>query len=417
MILAFLILLFLAGSFFFAGTETAFTTYNRLRVRAWAQGEDRRGRRARAVERFAADPQRFLTTTLVGNNIAIVAVTALVGYILEQVLVSEDSHALIQVLDVILVTPLLLVFGEIIPKSIASHYPNRTSLWGIAPLRVSHVVLQPVIWVVGRLLALVRHLLRIPSTTDRVAMRRKDVVDLLSPQDDDEVDKEEEILSSILEFRESTVRDALTPRTRLVALDIEASEEEILEVLSDGRFSRLPVYDNDVDHIVGVVHATDLLLASCSGPIELRPHLRAVPFVPEQKRADQMLEELRGRKEHLAVVLDEHGGTEGIVTLEDLLELLVGDIRDEHDAPDDLIRPIGDQAWTARGHVELDDLEDAIGLELPDGQYETLGGYVIDRLGRIPIKGEAVAAPGARITVIKSSDRAIQLLRVDLLES
>jgi putative hemolysin len=404
-----------AAAFFFAGAETAFTSHNRLRIRAWAEGKGRRARLARTIEEYTEDPQNFLTTTLVGNNIAIVAVTALATYLLERHLGERsNSEAIMHVIDVAVVTPALLIFAEIIPKSIASHYPNRTSLWTIGPLRVAHWALHPVAWVVELLSDGVRRLLRLPTETPKPALRRADVVDLLSPQDDNgEVDEEEKIISGILEFRQATVKEALTPRTRVVGIDFDVSEEEILEVLSSGRFSRLPVYQGDIDHIIGVVHASDLLLASRKGPIQLRENLRPVPFVPEQKKAAHLLEELRSRREHLAVVLDEHGGTEGIVTLEDLLELLVGDIRDEHDVPDDLLRPVGKGVWMAHGQIAVDDLEDHIGLLLPDGNYETLAGYVIDSLGRIPIKGETLAVAGARIVVAKSDERSIQLLRIE----
>ncbi len=417
MIVAALIALAFACSFFFAGTETAFTTLNRLRIRTWSEGQGHRAEAARSVEVFTAEPDRFLTTTLVGNNIAIVAATALVGFLLERKLAGGELDGVIDALNVLLVTPALLVFAEIIPKSLARRYPNRTALIAIRPLRAAHWVLRPIAWIVGRISGRVQSTFRLPSGTARFALRREDVLDLLrGPEEDGAPDEEDKIISGILDFGSTTVREAWTPRTRMVCLDVDSAEEEILEVISSGRFSRIPVFKDDVDHMIGVVHARDILLASRKGPIRLESHLRSVLYVPEQKKADELLEELRGRKEHLAVVLDEHGGTEGIVTLEDLLELLVGDIRDEHDAPDDLLRPIDERAWTASGQIELDDLEDRVGLELPEGQYETLGGYVIDTMGRIPRKGEVVLAPGARITVLKASDRAVQLLRVDLLD-
>ncbi len=417
MIVLMLIAVAFAASFFFAGTETAFTTLNRLRIRTWSEGQGSRARAARSVQEFTAEPDRFLTTTLVGNNIAIVAVTALVGFLLERKLAGGEFEALIDLVGVLLVTPALLVFAEIIPKSLARRYPNRTALIAIKPLRALHWVLRPVAWILGAIVARLQSAFRLPAGAGRFALRREDVLDLLRGTDDGEApDEEDKIISGILDFGSTTVREALTPRTRLVCLDVDAGEEEVLEVISSGRFSRLPVFKEDLDHIVGTVHARDLLLASRSGPIRLESHLRKVHFVPEQKKADELLEELKARKEHLAVVLDEHGGTEGIVTLEDLLELLVGDIRDEHDAPDEVLRPIDERAWTAKGYIELDDLEERIGLELPEGLYETLGGYVIDTLGRIPRKGEVVLAPGARITVLKASDRAVELLRLDLLD-
>lgn len=414
MILWLLVFVAFLGSMFFAGAETAFTAMNRLEIKTWAEGSGRRGRRARLIEAFTRVPDRFLTTTLVGNNICLVAVTSLVAYQLKREWAwgPEVSAAI----NVGVVTLVLLVGAEIFPKSVARNVPNRSALLSVGLIRVFHFFMKPVVLLVGVISRGFMRSLGLSPASDQLAPRREDVLHALQ-RDQGEAPGDEQIIAGIFDLGSTTVREALTPRTRLVCLDVSATEEEILETVGRGTFSRLPVFDGDIDRIVGTVHVRDLLLASRSGPVQLQSHLRRVPFVPEQKNVEELLEELRARREHMAVVVDEHGGTEGIVTLEDLLEVLVGVIRDEQDEPDRDIRSIDEDAWAVQGHVTLDDLEERIALVIPEGDYESVAGFVIHRLGRIPRKGEVVTASGVRITVLKATDRSVAQVRVDRTES
>jgi len=229
-------------------------------------------------------------------------------------------------------------------------------------------------------------------------------------------DEEMEMLESVIEFSDQQAGEIITPRTDIVALPIDATPDQIRQTVNQAGHTRIPIYDGDIDNIVGILHAKDLLRIEQPQRVDLRQIMRKPFFVPETKRLDEMLREFKARKSHMAIVLDEYGGTAGLVTVEDLIEEIVGDISDEHDLPESaLIKRIDARTLEVDGRMYIDDLNDATGLELPeDEDYDTLAGFVFSELGFIPPVGETLNAYGATFTVLAAEARKITRLRVEI---
>lgn len=229
-------------------------------------------------------------------------------------------------------------------------------------------------------------------------------------------DEEMEMIESVIEFGDQQAGEIITPRTDIVALPIDATPDQIRQTVNQAGHTRIPVYDGDIDNIVGILHAKDLLRIEQPEVAGLRQIMRKPFFVPETKRLDELLREFKARKSHMAVVLDEYGGTAGLITVEDLIEEIVGDISDEHDRPESvLIKRIDERTLEVDGRMHIDDLNDATGLRLPeDEDYDTLAGFVFSELGFIPPVGETLNAHGATFTVLAAEARKITRLRVEI---
>ncbi len=231
------------------------------------------------------------------------------------------------------------------------------------------------------------------------------------------VDPEEmDMIESVIEFGDQQASEIMTPRTDVVALPVDADSEEVWRIVLEAGHTRVPVYDGDIDHIIGILHAKDLLSVADSANVDLRKRMRKPFFVPETKKLDELLKEFKARKSHMAVVLDEYGGTAGLVTVEDLMEEIVGDISDEYDRPESaLMKRIDESTYEVDGRMYIDDLNDALGLKLPEEEdYDTVAGFVSSALGFIPTPDQQLATDGATFTVLAADDRKINRLRVEL---
>jgi putative hemolysin len=394
---------------FFSGSETALVSINWIRLEAWLE-KGRGG--AAALERFVTDPSRFLGTTLVGTNIAIVMTSSLASWKLARAFPGW-APSLVGVVSTGAVTITLLVFGEIIPKIVGRRHSDAITLKAIHPLRVFYWIFSPIIWVVT---GAASGLLRIVGLRTTRWRRRltKDQLRLLLTSEGERagaVDKEEtKLISGIFEFALTTVEEVMVPRTDIVGLDPGATVGDAVDIIRAHGFSRLPVFSADRDRIEGMVHSRDILGLPRRRPIEglLRPLSR----VPETKMCDALFRELQARRQHMAVVVDEHGSLAGIVTLEDLLEELVGEIEDEYDVREAPVRMLDDGLFLIDGRAEIDTVEDALGIDLPEGDYNTIAGLVLRTLGRIPEAGEEVVIGGLEIRVISASRTRIGKLRV-----
>jgi len=409
MIVFFLIVLGFALAAFFSGSETALVSINWIRLENWLEKE-RHG--ATALERFVSDPSRFLGTTLVGTNLAIIMTSSLASWGLARAL-SDWAPGLVGVVSTLVVTFTLLVFGEIIPKIVGRRHSDVITLKVIHPLRVFYWVFSPIIWVVtGTASALLRTVgIRAKRWRRRLT---KDQLRLLLTCEGERagaVDKEEtKLISGIFEFALTTVEEVMVPRTDIVGLDPGATVGDAIDIIREHGFSRIPVFTEDRDRIEGMVHSREVLGLSRDGSID--GLLRPLPHVPETKMCDALFRELQARRQHMAVVVDERGSLAGIVTLEDLLEELVGEIEDEYDVREALIRAVDEGLFMIDGRAEIDTVEDALGIDLPEGDYNTIAGLVLRALGRIPEAGDEVVVGRLEIRVISASPTRIGKLRV-----
>ena len=399
---------FIMGAFF-SGAETALVSINWIRLDHWL--EKGRGS-AKVLERFVADPHRMLGTTLVGTNIAVVMTSSLVSWKLAGVF-PNWSGGFVGLVATLIVTPALLVIGEVIPKVVGRRHSDAIILKVVHPLRLFYYLLSPVILVTTGMAGVLLRPFGIRAQEWRSRLTKDQLRLLLTSEGElaGAVDEQEtRLISGIFEFGLTTIGEVMVPRTDIVGVSPDSTVGEAVELVRAHGYSRLPVLSPDRDHIEGMVHSRDLLGMPRDGGIA--DLVRAVPYMPETKTCDDLFRELQARRQHMVAVADEHGSLAGIVTLEDLLEELVGEIEDEYDVRQSLIQKIDDDLFMVDGRTEIDALEDALGVDLPEGDYNTAAGFVIKMLGKIPEQGDEAVVGGLEFRVISATPTRVGKIRV-----
>ena len=408
-----LVVLLIAGlivAAFAAAAETSLTSVSRIRVRSLAEEGNRRAQR---VVRLHNDPNAYLTTILTLNTVAVIVASTSTAILIDQYI-----HQLPQIVGTVVLSIVVLMFCEIAPKSIALRFNERVALTLGGIVSLLTVVLRPV---VGLLTAVSRLVVRV-ATRGRAApgpfVTEEELKLLVSVGEQEGVVEHEErqMIQGILEMTDKYVREVMVPRVDVVGVDVhEASVSDVIQVIMEHGFSRIPVYEETMDNVVGVVYAKDLLRHGVRSDDDrsLRELAREPYFTPESKRVGELLHEMRERKVHMAIVVDEHGGTAGIVTLEDLIEEIVGPIRDEYDLREqEEVQIISDHEVLMSGRFSLDDARELLSLEIGDSEADTVGGLVYERLGEIPRPGDTLQLGRATLTVESVRGRRIQTVRV-----
>ena len=395
---------------FFAASEAAVVSTGRIRARALLE---KKIRGAARLVRLVEDRNRTLTSVLIGGTFVLLAADSLATYLF---LKWNVPHAAIW--STLVMTVAILLFGEILPKTVAVSTGDRTALRLAPLLSVVKNALTPLtaafLWVTD---GLVRIFGGQPHGGPYVT--EEDIKTLVNVGVEQNVleEQERELIHSIIEFGDTIVREVMTPRTDMVTVSLTSSPRRALDLVIAEGYSKLPVYDETIDNVVGVVHDRELLIALSNGTIAsttLRTLMRNAPLVPENKRISELLREMQRGKFTLAIVLDEYGGTAGLVTMEDLLEEIVGEIRDEHDeGEEEAIRRLSDDEWVVEAGTNIEDVNNALGISLPHEEFETIGGYIVGLFGRLPREAEEIdAVGGIRLRVDRTRGRRILAVRV-----
>jgi CBS domain containing-hemolysin-like protein len=426
---------FLVGSAFCSGTETALTALGDARAR---QLRDAGSRRARLLSVWIDHPERVLSTLLIGNTLVNVGAGALAGGIGVEVAAAAGwSPASTVAGATALMTLVILFFGEIVPKTLAKRHPVRVSLATIAATRAVVGLLWPVSTAVTAATGRLVRALGGGDGTTSPAVTSEEIEYLIEMGTKEGVldAVKEELLNSVLEFADRVAKEIMVPRTRVVAIDRDAPADELVRIVTENPYSRMPVYQGSIDDVVGILIVREIVGEVRRGTtIALQKFLKPPFFVPEQMKVSRLLKEMQRRKTHLAIVVDEFGGTSGIVTLEDVIEEIVGEIQDEGDVETAPVKAIAPGVWLADGAVPLHDLEavlndaaeaprsdgDADGgpAERPEvrfpeqGDYETLGGFVTAEAGRVPPVGATVAWDGLLFTVRAGDERRVTKVEI-----
>jgi CBS domain containing-hemolysin-like protein len=413
-----LIVIMLILSAFFSGSEIAFVAANRIRVEVIAR---RRSVLGPVVRHFLHNPDTLLTTTLVGNNLALVAYSTLLAFYLEPPLARFFSAQLgLQVAtaefvtlmaQTIIATGIVLAFGEILPKSIVREVPNRSVFAFALPLRITYFILLPFVKVAAWTSSVVLRMLRVDAESFSQFMRRdfELIVRESVEKGELELDQEEsEILSNVFAMNSIRVKESMVPRTDMVAVEDTTAIEDLRMRFIETGHSKLPVFSENIDNVVGIAFAYDLF----GQPESLKDMMRPLRAVPETKPSKELLREFLNERISAAVVVDEYGGTAGLVTLEDLLEELFGEIHDEFDTASSPVRPLDEKTFIVSGRTELDELRAKYGFDLPEGDFETIAGYVTERLGKIPPSNEEFELDGIRFIVLQSAAHRIEMLKI-----
>jgi putative hemolysin len=399
----------------FVAAEYGLVTSRRTRIRELA---DEGNRRARAVLRITKDPPRFIAAMQLGVTITSLAIGALGEPLFSHFFEPWLATVLAVLLSLFIITFLHVVIGELVPKGIALNHPERTALTFSGPVRLFFTVFSPLIWLLQRATELVLRLLgQKPPGAEHEAHSEAELRMLLSSSaEQGEIDRgEQEMLYKVFDFADKEVADVMVPRPEVVALSVDLPPADALEAVLDSPYTRYPVYRGSLDEIVGILHVRDLVQAMHDPDgmrVDLEELLRPATMVPETKDLAALLTEFRRTNQHMAIVLDEYGEVEGIVTLENLLEEIVGEIEDEFDLPDETVERIDDDTIRIDGTFSIDDFNEEFGADLPIEDYHTIAGFVFGQLGRTAEPGDEVSHDGIVFRVDAVEGQRIDRLTV-----
>ena len=413
----------MAVNAFFAASEIAVISLNENKVRRDAERGDKK---AIILSRMLEKPEGFLSTiqiciTLAGFLSSAFAADAFASRLASWMVAQgvELSLGTLNTICVIVITLILsfltLIFGELVPKRVAMKRPDKVARMVCGVLRVTGTIFKPIVWLLSVCTNGVLRLLRIDPNEEDDAVTEEEIrmmVDIGEEKGAIEAN-EKELIENIFEFNNTTAREAMTHRTDMSAIWIEDPPHEIINLIEETGLSRFPVYDEDIDNIIGILSTRDYLLnLRRSRPLPLRELLRPAYFVPETVLTNILFRDMQKKKVHMAIVVDEYGGTSGLITMEDLIEEIVGDIYDEFDPQDELdIEKLDDNLWRVAGYIDLETLGEALEMEIPESEdYDTLGGLVFSQLNNIPEDGTHpnVTVCGLNIQVEELEDQRVE---------
>jgi putative hemolysin len=395
----------LLSTMFFSAAEMAFIAANRLRLRHLA--EEGHKTAARYLEAFA-HPERILSTAMMG-----VTISHIVASSITTVVLMPAFAGWAWLVATAVITPIMLVFGEIIPKAVAREWATSLILKLFAPLRWASALLVPFVFTANVIVSSVLRLFGGPRADTRHFVSREELKALLSmePGEADVTTQEAEMIDKIFDLGSTTVREIMVPLVEVAMLPDTATADDAVALVQRRGFSRIPIYQQRETNIIGVVGAMDIL-ARGGETTTLTELMRPPVYVPETKRIDDLLREMQRSRNHMAVVVDEYGGSTGVVTLEDILEEIVGEIHDEHDRASAALERLPDGSYLVAARTRLEELNEALDWTLPKRDYETVAGLVLATLHRIPRRGEEFQVDGYTITVLEADERHVTAVKV-----
>jgi CBS domain containing-hemolysin-like protein len=400
-------LIFLASEAFFSGSEIALIAANPQKIR---KSPNASPARIKMTLDLLKDRERILATTLCGTNLSVVTNSILItSFLLSQLNEKGEVYA------VILLTPLLLIFGEIIPKTLFQQHANNISLRVAYPIFLASYMLYPLVFLITKG---TQYLFRLSGAKGSqgipfVTREELRLIVKMSRKGSDLTPEEVTMIDRLFDFAHTTVKEAMVPLVDVAAVEDTVTIKEVIELIDVKGHSRIPVFHERIDNIIGVINSFDLLDESLSKK-PLLSLIRAVPYVPEVKPVDDLLIEMQKQRNHLAVVVDEYGGGVGIITIEDILEEIVGEIQDEYDRDQRLYHTIGKDKYMVSSRMEVDQIGELLSLILPEGDYETLGGFLLERFGHIPQPGEVLHFENVIFTVLSSDERSIGRVKIEI---
>lgn len=404
-----------ALSAFFSSSEMALSAANRLRLESAAEDGDRRAAGAlRLLERF----DNALGAILIGNNLVNVAASSLSSVIALYVAAKAGlTQGLCATVATVLVTLVVIVFGEAIPKILAKKNANRLSLSVAGPVWILSLLLRPLVWCAVTATEAITRRLPAPEEEDAQEAAVEELQSIIETAEDEEVidNERSELLQAALDFGDISASEVMTSRVDMVAIDIDDDWEDVLRAVNEAPYSRLPVYKGDTDNIIGVLHLNALFRALLDGePVDIRPLLSEPCWIYKTVKLPAVLEELKRRKTHLAIVTDEYGGTAGVISMEDVLESLVGDIWDETDEVEPEVVETREGAWELDGDMSIGDFLDLAGIDEDDFDFEseTVGGWVMELLEGFASPGDVLTYRDLTITVLETDDKRVEKVRV-----
>lgn len=387
-------------SAFFSSAETSLTTVNKIRIKTLA---DQGNKKAVTLLKVINDSGKMLSAILIGNNIVNLSASALATTLALNIW----GNAAVGIATGVL-TLLILLFGEITPKTLATLYAEQLSMGYAGIILFMMRVLTPVIFLINKLSYVCLRIMRIDPSAKMNSITEHELRTIVDVSHEEGVieSDERQMIYNVFDFGDSQAKDIMVPRVDMVSIDINSTYDEIIDVFEQEKFTRLPVYEESPDNVIGIINVKDLLFCKPSEEFHIRDIMREPYFTYEYKKTSELMVEMRQDSINFTIVLDEYGATAGLITLEDLLEEIVGEIRDEYDKDEeDLIRCINNREYVIEGSMKLDDVNDALGLDFDSEDYDSIGGYIIERLDHLPQQGEFVVVENGIRLVVDAVDK------------
>ncbi|MFR3626953.1 MAG: HlyC/CorC family transporter [Lachnospiraceae bacterium] len=407
----FIVIGLLALSAFFSSSETAMMAVNKIRVRNLA---DAGLSSAQTLMKVLDNQPKMLSAILIGNNIVNISASSLAT-----ILVTRAFGDMYVGVGTGILTLLVLIFGEITPKTSATLYSETMALRFAKPIYMIMQVLTPVIFIVDKLSQGVLRLLHVDPNKKQDAITEDELRTIVEVSHEEGVieSDEKKMIYNVFDFGDSVAKDIMVPRIDMTFIDVDATFSEVIEVFREVKYTRYPVYEETTDNVIGIINIKDLLLTENQKKFCIRDYLREPLYTYEFKKTAELMVELRKTQNNIAIVLDEYGATAGLITLEDMLEEIVGEIRDEYDEDEeDLIRRIGPREYVVEAAMKLDDLNDQLGLDLESEDYDSIGGFIIGLLDHLPEEGEEVTHKTLRFVVDKVDRNRIDKIHLYIQE-
>lgn len=411
-LVAIVILVFLSA--FFSSAETALTTVNKHRLRTLAEEGSKN---AKKVLKLVENPSKMLSAILIGNNIVNISASAIATTVTTDLFGSKFVGASTGILTLV-----VLLFGEITPKTLATLYNEQISLLYIHIIDFLIIILTPVIWFVDKLSNAIFFILRVDKDKANNVMTEGELRTIVDVSVEDGVleNEEKSMINNVVDFGDFMAKDVMIPRANMAFVSVDSSFEEVFEAFKEDHYSRLPVYDDSKDSVIGIVYLKDLFFFQNSADhknatFSVRSIMREPFFVYEYQKTSSIMAEMRNRFVSMAIVLDEYAMAVGLITTEDLIEEIVGEIRDEFDMDElEAVTQIDENHFEIDGATKLTDLEDAIGIELESENYDSLGGYIIELLDHLPDEGETVKKDGITFKVVSLDKKRIDRVAITI---
>ncbi len=410
--LVILILLILLSAFF-SSAETALTTVNKLRVQTLIEQENKT---AKTLSKVIEDSGKLLSTILIGNNIVNMSASSLTT-----VMVTNLFGNTAVGIGTGVITLLILIFGEITPKTLAATHAEPIALAYARIIYGLMKIMTPIIFVVSNLANGVMFLLRIDPNAKNNTLTEHELRTIVNVSQENGVieNEEKQMIYNVFDFGDSVAKDVMVPRIDMTFVDVESTYEELIEIFKVHKHTRFPVYEDNTDNIIGIINVKDLILLSPGEDFSIRNILRSPYFTYEYKTTASLMVDMRKASVNLAIVLDEYGATAGLITLENLLEEIVGEIRDEYDEDEeeDIKEILPGKEYQVLGSAKLNDINEQLNLKLDSEDYDSIGGYIIEQLDKLPVQGQSVTLPsGLRLVVEKTSKNRVELVHLYLPE-
>lgn len=403
-----ILIICLALSALFSASETALTSLSKISVRQMVENNVKGANR---IEKLLTDPSKMLSSILIGNNIVNIGASSL----MTSIAIDAFGNTGVGIATGIM-TLLILIFGEITPKTLAAQNSEKMSIRLSGFVHLVTIIITPISFILTKITNPLLKLLGADIDTDQPFITEDELKTIVSVSHKEGIleGEERDMIYNVFEFGDSKARDVMIPRTEMIAIDVESSYEEVINIVTREQYSRIPVYEDTTDNIVGILYVKDLLFLEIDKDLkfELKKYIRKPSFTYEYKPTSELFNEMRAARTHMVIVLDEYGGTEGIVTIEDLIEEIVGEIEDEYDKEIENIQVIQDNEYVVNGNLELEETNELLGTDIESDNFDTIAGFVIDIIDKIPESGEVIEYEDIKFIIEDIDRNKIEKIRI-----